>query len=61
MVQRVSVGQTNVLFDTMEINIIGADNEKFKLKYRIPGTTDQHISGDISAGGDASDFRDAIK
>ena len=61
MVQKVSVGQTNVLFDTMEINIIGADNEKFKLKYRIPGTTDLQISEDITAGGDASQFKDAIK
>ena len=61
MVQRVSVGQTNVQFDTMEINILNADYGKFKLRYRIPDTLDVQNSEDIIAGGDAEQFRDAIK
>ena len=60
-VQQVSIGQTGVLFDTMTVTITDSDDQTFRLRYQIPGTSDLYQSEIIVAGGDANQFKDAIK
>lgn len=51
-VQRVSVGQSGVNYDTLEVEITGPDGGLFTLNYRVPESTDTWSSGEIIAGGD---------
>ena len=54
MVQRVALGQTGLQKDTLEVNVIGADQNTYKLAFLKPGTQEYWQSGEISAGGDAA-------
>lgn len=45
----------------MTVTITDADDMDFKLRYQVPGTSDLFESELIVAGGDANQFRDAIK
>ena len=53
-VQQVSIGQTEVDFDTLTVNITNADSMTFKLRYQVPGTSEYFVSETIEAGGDAN-------
>ena len=59
-VQEVSVMQTNLEWDTLEILVVGADQGEFVLAYQVPGTSDFWQSGTVVAGGDAEQMRRAI-
>ena len=56
MIQSVSIGQTNIVYDTLEINFVSADQKEFMLSYLKPGTSNYWQSGVIIAGGDADQF-----
>lgn len=57
-VLRMSMGQTNILYDTLEVIVTGADQGIFLLAYLIPDDPDGEYwrSEEITAGGDASSF-----
>jgi hypothetical protein len=61
MVQTMSVGQTNIQMDSLEITVNSVDQEIFKLAYLKPGTEDYWQSGDITSGGSADQFKAAIQ
>lgn len=61
MVQKMSLGQTNIDYDTMEVIVTGADLGVFKMMMLKPGTEDYYKSEDITAGGTAAQFQAAIK
>jgi hypothetical protein len=60
-----SIGQTNIKYDTLEIHIISPDGGNFKLAMLYPEWTDPekkfHKTGEIRAGGSAGDLQHAIK
>ena len=54
-----SVGQTNISMDTLQINILDCDEGIFKLAYLEPGESEEPVywqSGEIIAGGDETQF-----
>ena len=59
-VQKMSLGQENLTYDTMVVNVIGPDQGEFILAMLIPGTEDYVKSGKILAGGDAAQFQAAV-
>jgi hypothetical protein len=61
MVQKMSVGQTNIQMDSLEITVNSVDQEIFKLAYLKPGTEDYWQSGEITSGGSADQFKAAIQ
>ena len=56
MVQKMSIGQTNLAYDTLEINFVSADLNEFKLAYLKPSSGEYWQSNVIIAGGDADQF-----
>ena len=52
-VQQLSIGQTNVDFDTMRVCITGADDKYFKIRLPID-SENEFVSDEIVAGGDAN-------
>ena len=59
-VQHVSIGQTDVDFDTMTVTITDADSKIFVMRYQIPGTPHLFPTHPIIANGEPIQFRDAI-
>ena len=61
MVQKMSVGQTNIQMDTLEINVLSLDQGTFKLAYLLPNSEDYWHSEEIIAGGDTDQLTEAIR
>ena len=61
MVQKMGIGQHNIDYDTLEINVSSADQKTFRLFYMRPDNGEYWQSEEIIAGGDENQFKNAIK
>ena len=52
-VQKMSIAQQNILYDTMEVKVTNPDQGLFIMAMLKPGTSEWVKSGQITAGGDA--------
>ena len=59
-IQQISIAQTNILYDTMEITVVKPDQLVYRLALLKPGTTDYHRTGDIVSGCSADDMKTAL-
>ena len=55
------IGQHNIDYDTLEINVSSADQKTFRLFYMRPDNGEYWQSEEIIAGGDENQFKNAIK
>jgi hypothetical protein len=59
-IQKMSLGQTDILYDTMKITVTGADQGSYMLAFLNDATNEYSPSSPIVAGCSASDMQTAI-